>query len=164
VPLETVARDAGVGIGTLYRHFPTREALVEAVYHDQLARLCDSADDLVARLPADLALRTWMTRYAEFVTTKRGMAEALRQVIATGAITSSQTRQRLDAAIQTMLDAGDAAGLLRSDVPAGDVSAGLAGILLTAGVSGGGDQTDRLLDLLLDGLSPRPPAPGGAPR
>ena len=110
VALETIARTAGVGIGTLYRHFPSREALVEAVYRSELERLCRSADDLLADLPPDAALRAWMRRYADFVTTKRGMAEALRAVIATGAVTSSQTRERLAVAVGAMLARGGRGG------------------------------------------------------
>ncbi|MEN3269519.1 TetR/AcrR family transcriptional regulator [Pseudonocardia sp.] len=155
VALEAIARDAGVGIGTLYRHFPSREALVEAVYSSELARLCSSAGELLDSLPPDDALRTWMERYADFVTTKRGMAEALRAVIASGAITSSQTRRRLTAAIQTMLDAGADAGSLRSDVRAEDVSASLAGVLLASGAPDQQEQAKRMLDLLMDGLRPR---------
>jgi AcrR family transcriptional regulator len=155
VALEAIARDAGVGIGTLYRHFPSREALVEAVYSSELTRLCSSAGELLDSLPPDDALRTWMERYADFVTTKRGMAEALRAVIASGAITSSQTRGRLTAAIQTMLDAGADTGSLRSDVRAEDVSASLAGVLLASGAPDQQEQAKRMLDLLMDGLRPR---------
>lgn len=155
VALESIARDADVGIGTLYRHFPTREALVEAVYRGELARLCDTADDLIATTPPDQALRTWMGYYADFVATKRGMAEALRAAIMSGAITSADTRQRLGAAIQAMLDAGIVTGGLRDDVPAEDVVAGLAGVLLACQEPDQRQQIDRLLDLLLDGLRPR---------
>jgi hypothetical protein len=83
------------------------------------------------------------------------MAEALCAVIASGVITSTQTRERLSAAIQTMLDAGAAARSLRSDVRAEDVSASLAGILLAAGAPEQRAQAGRMLDLLVDGLRPR---------
>ena len=149
VALETIARAAGVGIGTLYRHFPSREALVEAVYRSELERLCGSVDDLLADLPPDAALRAWMRRYADFVMTKRGMAEALRAVVATGAVTWSQTRERLAVAVGAMLDAGAEAGVLRSDVAAEDVVASLAGILPAASSP---EQADRMLGLLADGL------------
>jgi AcrR family transcriptional regulator len=155
VALETIARDAGVGIGTLYRHFPSREALVEAVYRSELARLCSGAGELLDALPPDDALRTWMGRYADFVRTKRGMAEALRAAIASEAITSSQTRERLTSAIQILLDAGEAAGSLRGDVRAEDVVASLAGVLLAAGGPDQHDQAGRMLDLVMDGLRPR---------
>src|SRR5882757_8607423 len=82
--LDSIAKNAGVGIGTLYRHFPTREALVDAAYRNELARLCDSVDDLLATMPAAAATRAWMDRFVDYMTTKRGMAEALRAVIAAG--------------------------------------------------------------------------------
>jgi len=78
VTLESVAREAGVGIGTLYRHFPTREALVEAAYRNELTRLCEAAGELLAAEPPDLATRAWMDRFIDYMATKRGMAEALR--------------------------------------------------------------------------------------
>lgn len=76
--LEAIARDAGVGIGTVYRHFPSREALIEAVCRNELARLCDGAGELVTTMPPEQALRTRMGRYADFVGTKQGMADAPR--------------------------------------------------------------------------------------
>ncbi|MDR7299827.1 TetR/AcrR family transcriptional regulator [Haloactinomyces albus] len=155
VALEAIARDAGVGIGTLYRHFPSREALIEAVYRNELARLCDGADELVATMPPEQALRAWMGHYADFVATKQGMAETLRAVIASGAITSTDTRQHLSAAVRTMLDAGITAGSLRDDVSAEDVVAGLAGVLLACQQPDQRQQVERLLDLLVDGLRPR---------
>jgi len=155
VTLEAIAKASGVGIGTLYRHFPSREALIEAVYRSELARLCDGTVGLLAEMAPEVALRTWMARYADFVTTKRGMAEALRAVVASGALTFAQTRERLSAAIQTMLDAGVSAGSLRGDVRADDVVASLAGILLAAGEPDQREQSDRMLDLLMEGLRPR---------
>jgi AcrR family transcriptional regulator len=152
VTLDNIAKRAGVGIGTLYRHFPTREALVEAVYRSELAALCDSAADLVAEMRPEQALRAWTARYGEFVTTKRGMADALREVIASGAISSSDTRQHLNGAIQTILDAGVGAGTLRADVLAEDVSATLAGVLLATPSAKQDDQRGRMLDLLADAL------------
>ncbi|WP_228265911.1 TetR/AcrR family transcriptional regulator [Microlunatus elymi] len=159
VALESIARDAGVGIGTLYRHFPTREALVEAVYRSELERLCDRMPGLVAAMPADQALREWMGRYADFFETKREMAEALRAVIASGAVSAEQTRARLGDAIQLALDAGAEAGLLRSDIAATDISVALAGIMVMAGSADQREQSDRLLDLLLDGLRPAKGSP-----
>ncbi|WP_413756066.1 TetR/AcrR family transcriptional regulator [Streptomyces sp. MMBL 11-3] len=160
---KDIAKAAGVGIGTLYRHFPTREALVEAVYRAELDHLCDSTQELLAALPADEALREWMGRYSTFVATKRGMADALQSLIATGTVTKSETGPRLTAAIQSILDAGRATGTLRADIPAGDVTAALTGTLLVAGSSDQQDQAQRLLDLLMDGLTapPRRDSPTG---
>ena len=157
VKIETIAQEAGVGVGTLYRNFPSREALVEEVYRSELTRLCALATQLVAEHPPAAAMREWMRRYQDFVATKHGLAEALRAVIASGAITSGQTRQRLDGAIATILDAGHRDGSLRADVEPADVSASMAGIMLTAADVG---QATRMLQLLVDGLLTRPPAAG----
>src|SRR5689334_24218333 len=75
VKIETIAQEAGVGVGTLYRNFPSREALVEEVYRSELGRLCAMATHLVAEHPPAEAMREWMRRYQDFVATKRGMAE-----------------------------------------------------------------------------------------
>ena len=122
---------------------------MEAVYRSELERLCHEGPALLAELPPDAALRAWMGRYADFVATKRGMAEALRAAIAAGAVAPSQTRERLGEAVGTMLAAGVDAGLLRADVRAEDVVASLAGILLAATSR---EQADRMLDLLAVGL------------
>jgi AcrR family transcriptional regulator len=92
VSLEAIARDAGVGIGTLYRHFSTREALIEAVYCTELAEVAASAGELLERHPPLVALRRWMDRYAAFVAAKRGMAESLRAMFAAGTVKPSDTR------------------------------------------------------------------------
>jgi AcrR family transcriptional regulator len=152
VTLDAIARETGVGIGTLYRHFPTREVLVEAVYRNELARLCDAVADLLRDMPPDEALRTWMDRFVDYMTTKRGMAEALRAVIASGGNPFAQTRDRMSAAITTLLQAGVAAGTVRPDVEPGDVLVSLSGVSLAADEPAQRDQARRLLDLLMDGL------------
>ena len=152
VTLDAIAKDAGVGIGTLYRHFPTREALIEAAYRSELARLCDAVPDLLQGMPPDEATRAWMDRYIEYMSTKRGMAGALRAVIASGGTPYAQSRDRLITAITSLLQAGAAAGALRADIQPGDVLASLSGISLAAGEPAQRDQASRLLDLLMDGL------------
>ena len=153
VKIETIAQEAGVGVGTLYRNFPSREALVEEVYRSELTRLCVLATQLVAEQPPPAAMREWMRRYQDFVATKHGMAEALRAVIASGAISSGNTREQLEVAIAAILAAGRADGSLRTDVRPADVSASMAGIMLTAADV---DQAGRMLQLLVDGLLARP--------
>jgi AcrR family transcriptional regulator len=152
VTLEQIARDCGVGIGTLYRHFPTREALVEALYRQELADLCASAGELLAIQAPELALRAWMDRFAGYVTAKRGMADALRAVFASGTVTVSQAREQLTAALQTILDAGIAAGTLRADVRAQDIVASIVGMFAATSRAGGGEQLQRMLDLLTDAV------------
>jgi AcrR family transcriptional regulator len=156
VTLEAIARDAGVGIGTLYRHFPTREALIEAAYRSELARLCDAVPALLAELPPDQATRAWMDLFVDYMTTKRGMAGALRAVIAAGGNPYSHSRDALLGATGTLLGAAAATGSLRGDIEPADVLASLSGVSLTAGEPAQRDQARRLLDLLMDGLRYQP--------
>ncbi|NEB78902.1 helix-turn-helix transcriptional regulator, partial [Streptomyces sp. SID14478] len=153
-PLEAVAREAGVGIGTLYRHFPTREALVEAVYSAELDAVVDSAPALLAELPPQAALRAWMDRYGAFFAAKRGMSDTLRAGWASGSIATPATRERITAAIATVLAAGAAAGTLRADVEAEEVTLMLLGVFLSTTAVNAPDRTGRLLDLVVDALRP----------
>ncbi|MGW1737288.1 TetR/AcrR family transcriptional regulator [Nocardia sp. NPDC001965] len=157
VPLETVARAAGVGIGTLYRHFPTREALVEAVYAAELDEVTGSPAALLADHAPDIALRAWMDRYARFVATKRGLVGVLRAGGSTGSITTPATRERITATIGTLLAAGAQAGSLRADTDPGDVTALLLGIFLGTAADDTPGRTGRLLDLVVDALRPAVP-------
>lgn len=155
VPLEGIARDAGVGIGTLYRHFPTREALVEAVYAAELDDVATSAQTLLDQYPPDVALHAWINRYAKFTATKRGMIDTLRAGWASGRITTPTTRERITAAIGTIMTAGVRAGSLRADVDPEDVTAILLGVFLSTAINNTSEQTGRLLDLVVDALRPR---------
>ncbi|WP_020673949.1 TetR/AcrR family transcriptional regulator [Amycolatopsis nigrescens] len=155
VPLEGIARDAGVGIGTLYRHFPTREALVEAVYAAELDDVTGCVPALLQELPPDAALRAWMGRYAAFIATKRGMADTLRAGWASGRIATPATRERITAAIATILASGAETGSLRTDIDPRDITVMLLGILLTTTTGDEPDQTERLLDLVMDALRPK---------
>jgi AcrR family transcriptional regulator len=150
VSLESIAREAGVGIGTLYRHFPNREALVEAVFRAELTEVAAAAPQLLTRHPPKTALRRWMDRYASFVAAKRGMAESLHAIFDSGAMEPSQTRDSIAGAVDLLLRAGADDGTLRSDVPAEDVVSSLIGIFL---VSGSPEQTGRMLDLLVAGIA-----------
>ena len=150
VSLEAIARAAGVGIGTLYRHFPSREALTEAVYRTELAEVAASAAQLLDRHPPAIALRRWMDRYAEFAAAKRGMAESLRAVFESGAVVRGDTMASIVGAVESLLDAGAADGSLRSDVRADDVVSTLLGISLANRST---EQTKRMLDLLAAGVA-----------
>jgi AcrR family transcriptional regulator len=158
VTLDAIARQAGVGIGTLYRHFPTREALVEAAYRNELVRLCASVDDLLAMMAPDEALRTWMERLIDYLATKRGMPDALRAVISSGGDPFAQSRESLLDAVRDLLGAGAADHRLRDDVDAWDVLTAVSGISLVASAPDQRQQARRLLDLLVDGLRYRPAA------
>jgi AcrR family transcriptional regulator len=152
VTLEAIAKTAGVGIGTLYRHFPTRDALVEAAYRQELGHLCDAVPGLLRSLAPDEATRAWMDRFIDYMTTKRYMAGALQAVIASGGDPYAESRARLIAAITTLLTAGISAGTIRADVEPNDVLLALSGVSLAAGAPDQREQAGRLLNLLVDGL------------
>ncbi|WP_189316890.1 TetR/AcrR family transcriptional regulator [Streptomyces brasiliensis] len=152
--MRAIAREAGVGIATLYRHFPTRESLVDAVYQDQVVRLTSGARELLGHLPPAASMRRWMDLFGDWIAAKNGMLDTLRAMIESGQITHAQTRTELLTAITTILDAGRTAGDLRSDIAAGDIAAALIGIFTVAPRPEQKAQANRLLNLLMDGLRP----------
>jgi AcrR family transcriptional regulator len=156
--MRAIAREAGVGIATLYRHFPTRESLVDAVYRDQVVRLTAGARELLGQLPPAAAMRRWMDLFGDWIATKNGMLDTLLSMIQSGEIAHAQTRTELLAAITTILDAGRMVGDLRPDVTAEDVAATLIGIFTVAPQPAREANASRLLNLLMDGLRP-PPRP-----
>ena len=149
----TIATLAGVGVGTLYRHFPTREALVEAAYRNDLATLCDSVTDLLAEHSAAAALRIWMERCVDHAVTKSGMASALGAAVVSEADLYSQSRVLLTNAITSLLAAGATDASLRTDLDPDDVLLSIAGIALATSGFGNRAQASRLIDLLMDGLT-----------
>src|SRR5436189_2147271 len=118
--LEAVAKRAGVGIGTLYRHFPTREALLEAAYRNEVTQLSDAADELLAAHAPDEALELWMDRFVAYAGAKKGMGNALRAMVSSSELFADARRMNV-AAIERMLEAGAQSGTIRSDVGAEDV-------------------------------------------
>ena len=153
--MRAIAREAGVGIATLYRHFPTRESLVDAVYQDQVKRLTLGASELLEQLPPAEAMRRWMDLFGDWLATKHGMLDTLLAMIKSGEIADAQTRTELLDAITTILDSGSAAGDIRSDISAEDIADSLIGIFTVAGKPQQRAQADRLLNLLMDGLQAR---------
>jgi AcrR family transcriptional regulator len=154
--MRAIAREAGVGIATLYRHFPTRESLVEAVYRDQVAGLTAAARELLDQLPPPTALRRWMDLFGDWIAAKNGMLDTLLAMIESGTISHAETRTELLTAIDEILDAGRATGELRVDVTAEDIAAGLIGIFTVAHPHEDDGRASRLLDILLDGLRSQP--------
>jgi AcrR family transcriptional regulator len=152
VALETIACRAGVGIGTLYRHFPSREALVAAAYRNEVDALCSAAAELSATLPPDQALRAWTERFADYIATKRSMGDALRSAVASDAPLFADTRERICSALGVLLEAGAKSGCLRCDVDPRDVMRVINGIwYLPDGPEWRAD-VGRMLDLVIDGL------------
>jgi AcrR family transcriptional regulator len=150
--LEEVAKRAGVGIGTLYRHFPTRDALVEAAYRNEVAQLRAAADELLAEQPADAALEAWMARFVEYASAKRGMRDALHSIAGGGSDLFAETRGQVTEAVAVLLEAGAEAGTLRRDVEAEDVLRAMGAIWMVADGDDFSEQAMRILRLVLDGL------------
>ena len=150
--LKAIAQGAGVGIGTLYRRFPTRHQLVWAVYRREVERICASVPDLLARQSPAEALRAWSEGFLAFLATKRGMADALKAALAADDGLRQQTRELLVDALASLLEAGADDGTLRSDVAPLDVMMSLGGTALIAGEPEQHEQASRLLDLLMHAL------------
>jgi AcrR family transcriptional regulator len=152
--LDGIAKAAGVGIGTLYRHYPTREALVEAAYRNKIRKLCDAAPALLRTHPPDVALARFLDRFIDDMLTKRGMIEAMLAVIAGGGTPLNQSLAMIGAAVAPLIEAGKADGVLRDDVTVDDFIT-IKGAVVFAGPT----KARRLAAILLDGLRYRAPAP-----
>ncbi|MEO7124805.1 MAG: TetR/AcrR family transcriptional regulator [Nakamurella sp.] len=150
--LEDIARTAGVGIGTLYRHFPTREALVLGVYRREVEHLADSARELAAEmLPAE-ALREWMRRFVQYAATKRGMIGMLHAMVRDESEAFNQAKEQIRQAAATLLDAAASSGAIRGDVSAEDLTRSIGGICMASDPAAGSACPERLVDLVFDGL------------
>ncbi|HLG68504.1 MAG TPA: helix-turn-helix domain-containing protein [Acidimicrobiales bacterium] len=160
--LEDIARRAGVGIGTLYRHFPTRDALLEAVFRRNVDQLCAGGRQLLETLPPEEALATWMRRLVEYVAAKKGLATHLKTVLAADSDLFVSTHERIGATIRSLVGAAVAAGAIRADVDPEDLLRALFGVCLMADDSGSQERARRISGLLMDGLRFRPPAPPGS--
>ncbi|MFZ0216378.1 MAG: TetR family transcriptional regulator [Candidatus Dormiibacterota bacterium] len=151
-PLEEIARRAEVGIGTLYRHFPTRLDLVGAIYLDEVDALCGRADELLAQEEPLEALRAWLERWVQYVATKRGLARALQELRESQPDVLGSTHHRILSALQSLLRAAEAQGQVRPNVDPNDVLRALGGICMYGERMVDVEQTMRILDLLVDGL------------
>lgn len=159
--LEQIARRAGVGIGTLYRHFPSRDALVAAVYRQEVGRLAAAAPELLAAYPPDVALRRWMDRFVEYAATKRGLGEALHAAMASDSELHADGFTALTGALDALVAAAIAAGTIRGDARGDDVLRALGAVWMIRDGDDREAQTARTLDLIVDGL--RYGAPGAPP-
>ncbi|WP_181704874.1 TetR/AcrR family transcriptional regulator [Chthonobacter rhizosphaerae] len=153
--LEAVARKAGVGIGTLYRHFPTREALFEAAYRHEVDQLAALAEDLAAGSDPVDALRRWMQANVRLVATKRGMVETLQLAAYGSSELKAYSSERLLTAARQLVERGVAAGVIRGDIPAEDLLRALAGILYAQTAGDWQPAALRLIDVLVDGMRAR---------
>ena len=157
VSLEQVAKRAGVGIGTLYRHFPTRQALLEAVYRDQVEALRARADELMQTKPPAEALATWLRDLVDFGRTKRLLTSALLTTVSRDSEVMTAGSGIMRGAAADVLAGAQQAGVVRADADAADLMRLVHAISMTTEWAGDdNEQADRLLALVLDGLRSKP--------
>jgi AcrR family transcriptional regulator len=157
--LEAVARAAGVGIGTLYRHFPTREALFEAVYRREVQQLADLAERLKQEPQPIDALRQWMRSNVKFVATKKGMSAALALAAYKNSELFSYSFDQLTRAVRALLERAVATGEIRDDISPEDLLRALVGMCYMHDQPGWQTSVLRLVDVFVDGLRIRPYTP-----
>ena len=150
--LEAVARRAEVGIGTLYRHFPTREALFQAVYSREVDEMVTLAGELANYPDPVAALRKWMHASIRMVATKRGMLTALTPTLDSSSAFYADVSARLLSSIDTLMQRGVAEGRLRDDITSEELMRAFLGICYTREQEGWQKTVIRLLDVFIDGL------------
>lgn len=150
--LNSIAQQAGVGIGTLYRRFPTREALVLAVYRHEVEQLVEAAPTLLKSEPPLEALRKWMDRLAHYGMTKAGLADALSTASTSDAGLVNETYGPVIGALSMLLQANEQAGTIRVGLDPDDVLLVLGFLWRIDPKSDWRSRADRLLSLLMDGL------------
>ncbi|MBS1034053.1 TetR/AcrR family transcriptional regulator [Gluconobacter cerinus] len=151
IPLDEVARRAGVGIGTLYRHFPNRDALIEAVYRIELDRLADAAPVLATQHPPVEALRAWMRLFVDYIAAKQVIAPALNGLVGGTSALYAQSGIVLQGAIDTLVAAAVASGDLNAEIEPIDLLRALAGVSNFSAGPGWETSAKRLIDILIAG-------------
>jgi AcrR family transcriptional regulator len=154
-PLEDIARRAGVGIGTLYRHFPSRLDLQAAVFRTQVRTVCEQGDALLATAddPAQ-AFATWIRALAGYLVTKRGLSRALIDAVGVESELITSCWMTMRETTERLLDSAQGAGVIRSDVTSLDVMRLIHGVAVSS--ERDPERTDLLLSVMLDGLAAKP--------
>ena len=152
VSLEHIAREANVSIATLYRHFPTRDELISAVYQQEVDMLVEAANQLVTKREPATALREWLMLFVDFLDAKHGMAEAMDTLIGGPEPLYSRTPHRLDVPIKALVASGVAAGVFRDDIDPHDLLRALAGVAHVRPGKNWKQSAIRMVDLLMKGM------------
>jgi AcrR family transcriptional regulator len=152
-PLEDIARRAGVGIGTLYRHFPTRVDLQAAVFRSQVETVCAAADEYMISATPDQALSGWLRAMAAYLATKRGLSRALVDSLGRDSQLITSCWSAMSDAAERLMTRAQQAGVLRDDIKPIDVLRLVHGVVIATEQAPA--ETDRLLGLMLDGLRVR---------
>lgn len=161
IPLDEIAKRAGVGIGTLYRHFPTRCELVLAVYGDQVSGIEQRSYDLPKELEPGEALHEWMRGFVEYYAVKMGLINLLRSMTQGNPETFESARRVLRESAARVLQPAIDAGVIRPDASAAELTRALGGVCLASGTPEGQETSLAVVDLIYDGL--RFGAPGKPP-
>jgi AcrR family transcriptional regulator len=154
VSLDEIARRARVGIGTLYRHFPTRDAIVEAVYRREVQQLADAAKRLLGELPPSAALHQWMRLFVDYVATKKVIASALGSIAGGVSELYASSGARITEAISLLVERAGGSGDIRADVDPADLLRALVGFTYGNASPGWEASAQRLIDILMEGLRP----------
>jgi AcrR family transcriptional regulator len=152
VSLEEIARRAGVGIGTLYRHFPTREAVVEAVYRREVEHLAEAVPQLLQSSPAGEALHKWMHLFVDYIATKRIIAPSLAAAAARTPALHKTSLELITGAVSTLVKRAIASGEVRKDIDPSDLLRAMVGVSYGNPDAGWEASARRLIDILMDGL------------
>jgi AcrR family transcriptional regulator len=152
VSLEEIARRAGVGIGTLYRHFPSREAVMEAVYRREVQQLVDAVPRLLETSPAGEALHQWMHLFVNYIATKRLIAPSLGAAIGRASTGQATPAELITQAISTLVKSAVRSGHVRKDIDPSDLLRALVGVSYGNPDPGWEASARRLIDILMDGL------------
>jgi AcrR family transcriptional regulator len=150
--LEEIAREAGVGIGTLYRHFPTRDALVEQVYRDALDRLAADAERLIREQPPLEALRQWLFLFIDYIATKKLLHDLIATLAAGASSLQAQTKPRLEGAITSLVDRAKASGDIRREVAPFDLLFALGGLAYAGAATEWVPRARQMVDILIAGI------------
>lgn len=155
-PVRMIAEKAGVGVGTVYRHFPQRSDLIVAVFRNEVDACANAASRLSARYAPGEALDRWLKRFIDFVATKRGFSAALHSGDPAYEPLPNYLLDRLAPALDGLLKAAAAAGEIRSDVEPVELLLAIARLCSSDDKSGISKQSRRMVGLLIDGLQQRP--------
>ena len=153
--MEEIARTTGVGIGTLYRHFPARDALIEAVYRNEAEQLIAASTCLSGKHPPLRALREWLLLFVDYIETKHGMSEALNSLVGGTSDLYAASGAKVKKAIAMLVHNATANGDIRLASEPLDLLRALAGVATIALGPGGTRAVKHLVDILLAGISTR---------
>jgi AcrR family transcriptional regulator len=157
--LDDIARQSGVGAGTLYRHFPTRDALLEAVYRTEVEKLAAAEKKFAESMPPIEALRAWMMLFVDYIATKKIIAPALNAIVGGHSKVIEASYAQTQAAIRALVKRAIESGEMRRDIDAVDLLKALVGVAFMSASPDWQQSARRLVDILISGS--RPAAPDG---